>query len=496
MKKKICILGGGTSGWMTAAFLSKYFNNDVEISIVYNHQDPVIGVGESTTPTFVNFCKFIDISVGEMIKELGATIKLGIKFDNWNGDNKYFFHNFNCLQDIPRMITGHNLIASYGISEKDDYDAESYQQIFTETNILPIDPTYEILSPHAMHIDAVNFSKLIKKKFEHKVAVYDDIIVDIKTNENGIESLQGEHNLYKADIYIDSSGLQSKLISMFDNHWIDKSNQLPMDSAFFFKIPHNNKNIPNFTDAIATSNGWIWKIPLKDRYGCGYVFSSKFTDIDDARNRFKFFLKEKHNIDAELNRCINFKTGYYESQWNKNIVSIGLSSGFAEPLESTSIHMIINQIFTFSKTWKFNNNNWNRQIYNNLMSNMYEQCFKFIRLHYDTKRNDSKLWIYLNENKEQWLLDYNEKCQTGMIDQFDIFYNWDRDLSTNIFAVEAWTRVTTGLGKIDKDIIQKYLQDIGMHDLAKQSYDHLQFARNDLLKKAMHHDEFLKIFQN
>ncbi len=493
MKKKICVVGGGTAGWIAASYIKKSYNDLVDVTIVYDHSEPVIGVGESTTPAILDFLHTVGLSYNDLIKNIGSTLKVGIKFTDWNGDGKRYYHNFSSLRTPHPTISDINLIAAHELINGLDTGGETYSSYASDNFLIPVDNNKECMANVALHIDGVAFSEYLSSKFSNLVSVIDDKVVDIEIKNNKIDYVTCDKigKIY-ADIFIDATGLKSVLMNKLKNNFVNKSQYLHMDSAFTATIP-NTQNIPPYTEAIATKDGWIWKIPLQTRYGSGYVYSSKFTKDEDARQEYIKHIKEVHGIENPevSNMPIKFTPGYWEEQWTGNCVAVGLASGFVEPLEATNIHMIITQSRLFCGCWDANETEWSRTVYNKLTSNMYEQTFDFIRFHYHTKREDSPLWIECKNNKPQWLINLSEKFKKGMITSFDVYYNWDRILGNNIFGLAAWTRVGLGLEMFNTIAVKHWLESRGAVEGAAEMFDLMEQEKSK--GTFIKHDTFLKL---
>ena len=495
--KKICIVGAGTAGTIAASIIKKKYGNKVHVTVVYDPNVPVIGVGESTTPLMFACCNYLGISFEDLIKNTDSTIKLGIKFTNWNGDNKYYFHPFNAVQVGINTPHEFNLVSAYGIANGVDRGAETFPDEVMEKMLVPSNAKDMYAVGSAVHINANTFSTYLKRRFEHEIEYIEDAIVDVKTNQGHIQAVVGEKQTYTADVFIDCTGLKRQLMNAIGNPtWQDMTEYLYMDAAVVCEVPHEGIDIPNYTEAIATPDGWMWKIPLTYRYGTGYLFSQKFTNEQDAIARFKKHLKEAHDFDAPDNlRVIKFKTGFYRNQWFGNCVSIGLASGFIEPLEAQAIHMIITQSFKFADLYALEPSQWSQDVYNHQMFKMYEKTYDFIRLHYHTKRNDSALWQHIQQTVPNWLKNFINKTQNGFINANDIFYDQDRVQGTNIFHMENWTRVIHGLGWFTKEGAQKYLQAHNLEKVAEDAFIQNNMAVRKIVLNYIKHENLIKRIQ-
>lgn len=491
MIKNLCIIGGGTAGWMAASYLKSRLKDSINITIIYDHNNPVIGVGESTTPPFITFLSSIGIDYKELIKEINSTIKVGIKFTNWNGDNQRYYHSFTLFDQIPPLVNDANLIAAYEIANNLDTGAETYCSKHCDEMKFPIDGI-DPAGSFALHIDGQLFSEFLKNKFSSYITVINDVVQDIVLENNKITKIICKDNVISSDFYIDASGLDSICMKKMNSDFIDMSDYLPMNSSIPLQLPIVLDNIPPYTEAFATENGWIWKTPLSNRLGLGYVYSNKFTSDQEAKEDFKNHVLEFYNIDADLNRIIRFTPGCWKEQWKGNCISIGLASGFVEPLESTNIHMIINQLRLFCDNLDNNLSEWSRKNYNKLILSMYQQTFDIIRLHYNTKRMDSKFWNYINSNKPEWILDFESKCKSGMITSLDVYNNWDRRISCNIFGLTAYTRIAYGLGLFDSKEIKMWLTNFNFYELSKESFENTNRMKSDSFLNYIRHKDYLR----
>ena len=198
---------------------------------------------------------------------------------------------------------------------------------------------------YALHIITNDFGEYIRKNIENEVDFIDDIAEEINSDGKNIQSIKFKNSgEVTADFFIDSSGFNSVLLEKLNPEWNDIRDILPMDRAIPQQVPYDFKEVPSYTLAEARKHGWIWRIPVGDRFGTGYVYSSRFTTDEEAREDYNNWLQENFNVSLETDRIIEYKPGYYEKNWIGNCMAIGLSSGFVEPLESTGIHIIIQQM--------------------------------------------------------------------------------------------------------------------------------------------------------
>ena len=446
--KKIIIIGSGTSGLMTAAVFKRFFAGRVKVEVYYDSKRKTIGVGESTTQAFVDFIRrYLHIHPADFIKDTGSTVKLGILFKNWT-KNKEYFHGFNeCNLDNSRGEYPESL---HSIPNGTFNGGTLYNKATTTV------PSHDFYYNHAVHIDTQLITKYILDDIKDEIDHIDDVVEKVNSDGKSIQSIvfknKGE---VTADFYVDASGFSNVLFKHLNPDWVDITNYLPLDRAIPQQIPHNLVEIPSYTQAEATKDGWIWQIPLKKRYGTGYVYSSKFTTDEEAKKNYNEWLKKNHGVELnEDPRIIHYKPGYYKKNWIGNCLSVGLASGFIEPLESTGLQILYNQIQFFVKnntTLKFLE--FDRRNYNNFNEESYVDIFNFICLHYNTNRTDSPFWQYMTNNKTDWMKAYEEKCSLEFIPSGIT----DEDSQ---FHIDSYMQVSEGLGMVNVDAVNEFLKNL------------------------------------
>lgn len=489
--KKITVIGNGTAGVICSTFFKSFWKDSAEIELIYDSKKDIIGVGESTTPSIFDYLKYIGVSSHELIKNTNCLLKLGIKFKNWTGPNKHFFHNFNEPNiDHNSLNDTYFLSSAYGIL-KDEFDNDFYlQDFFLEENKVP--QCFPDDTSHALHIDAKEFSKYILDKFRDKISVIDSEIVNVEVKNNNIESLTLKNGTkVKSDLFVDASGFSRVLFKHLDSEWVDMSSYLPMNRSIPNPINKTYNTIPTFTLSESTKNGWIWQIPLQNRYGSGYNYSSKFTTDEEARKDFDKWLNKTHKVKLESDKIINYETGYYRDQWIGNCISVGLSSGFVEPLESSSIHTIIRQAFYITNLYSLHINEFSVKTYNRKMRNMYKTIFDFIRLHYYLKRNDSEFHSYMNETTPDWIKELESKLENYFINFYDFFDN------DELFTTMNYIIMCNGLSLIkSKDGIKKYLSNNNFLEISKSCYQQIDRIKMVNRHKSIDHHELIQFIKN
>ncbi len=345
--RKIVILGGGTAGWMTAAALAKA-NAPPQFSITLIESDDIgiIGVGEATIPTIHWFNRLVDLHETELIRETRATCKLGIEFVNWNGEGSRYFHPFGRYggpADGP--VFYHRWIRQKLAGSVPDFQAFSLSTRAARAGRFapPSNDPNSIFATlgYAYHFDAGLYAAFLRRRCESKGVRR----VEGKVTQVGQDPTSGfitsltthRDEVVEGDLFIDCSGLRALLIEdTLHTGFEDWSHWLPCDRAQAIPTERVQDPIPH-TRATAHPAGWQWRIPLQHRTGNGIVYSSSFSSDEQAAATLRAHLDSPALSEPRL---IRFQTGRRRKAWNKNVVAIGLSSGFLEPLESTSIHLI------------------------------------------------------------------------------------------------------------------------------------------------------------
>jgi tryptophan halogenase len=345
--RKVVILGGGTAGWMTAAALAKVNQPpQFEVVLLESEEIGIIGVGEATIPTIHWFNGLADVGEAELFRETRATCKLGIEFAGWNGDGSRYFHPFGRYgggRDASMFY--HRFIRAQlsGATEGHPQYSLTTEAAYAGKFAAPAADTDSILSTlgYAYHFDASLYAAFLRKRAESRcVRRIEGRVVEIRQDpESGfVRSLKTQRDeVIEGDLFIDCSGLRALLIEeTLKTGFEDWSGWLPCDRALAVPSERVADPVP-YTRSTAHAAGWQWRIPLQHRTGNGLVYSSAFLSDDEAAAILHARLDGKALADP---RPIRFLAGMRRKAWNKNVVAIGLSSGFLEPLESTSIHLI------------------------------------------------------------------------------------------------------------------------------------------------------------
>lgn len=427
--KKILIVGGGTSGWMTANYLARQLGTNAggtEITLVESSDIPTIGVGEATIPPIRTLVSLLGFDEAEFMRETSATFKLAIKFDNWNkqaakmGDvADSYYHTFGKFNQVNT-----DLMAPYWVMDREKSGLSFVDYTMFEGRVIDAgcgpkritDQPFIGPLQYAYHFDAGRLAELLKKKGKAEgITQLIGTVDDVKLKENGdIASVKTkEHGELTADLYIDCTGFRARLIEeAMGTEFTGMNDVLFCNKAVACQIPYADPKeaIPPYTTATAHTEGWTWDIPLNNRRGVGYVYSDKYTDKDNAEDLLRSYLGPRgQDIDVWH---INIRTGKRRQQWKGNCVSVGLSAGFIEPLESTGIFLVdmaLRWLGDFlSTTDKFE---VAAKDFNSRMNEMYADIIDFIKLHYAiTKRTDTQFWVD-NANPDTWTTTLQDKLE-------------------------------------------------------------------------------------
>ena len=446
--RKIVIVGGGTAGWMTAAALSKYLpSNEVEITLIESEDIGTIGVGEATIPQIVTFNRMLGIDEDTFVRATGATFKLGIEFRDWGRKGERYFHPFGEYGfDLDGTEFHHFWLKQKAAGEAHGLDAYSlnasaaYAGKFIRHN----GDQRSILSKlgYAFHFDATLYARLLRDyASKNGVSRIEGKVVEVnQSNNNGfIQSviLEDGRN-FDGELFIDCTGFYGLLIEQTLNAGYENwQHYLPMDRAIAVSCSAVEPPKP-YTIATARTAGWTWRIPLQHRVGNGHVYASEYLSSDEALAQLLGILDGEALSEP---RHLRFVTGRRHQFWVKNCVAIGLSAGFLEPLESTSIHMIqtgIAKLLALFPSSDFEA--IERDEYNRLLGVTIQHIRDFIILHYAvTARDDSPFWQRMHAME----LPETLRKKMALMEASGRFFRYDDEL----FSVTSWLAVMEGQGR-------------------------------------------------
>ena len=403
--KDIVIVGGGTSGWMAAASLLKQIQH-VHITLVDKQEADSIGVGEATILDFAPFiwhqCGFTD----ECFEYCDGVKKSGISFPGWGPDGKEVWHPFffNWLIEDP----------NYSPLLLDGWSRLQDQLDIRDTML-----GYEPESRHGYHIDCSKLVQYIKSKIEDKITYIQSTVAGIDRDDKGIKSLLlDKGDIIKGDLFVDCTGFKSLLKENHDR--VDLTKRLYVDTAAVCPVPYKDKDseLHTYTIAESVDDGWVWKTPLQSRIGSGLVFNRSVTDPEKAKKAYCEYWD--HRITVDQVKIIDWTPYYDINQWDQNVVSIGLSAGFLEPLESTGVALICQGCIELIENLRARcYNKDNVDSFNVRMRQLYESSIDFVNMHYSKSYKDTPFWNYVRENyvgsERLGLYEYNLNSQEPSI---------------------------------------------------------------------------------
>ena len=402
----LCILGGGTSGFMTTSVLAKYREQsglDFDIKLIQSGDIGSIGVGESTLFNVNELFAYLGLKDSDWMRSCNATYKTAIRFEDFYKQGRYFYYPFGPSRpdaNIEQWFTVKEFYPNKYTPEKAALYFNS-QSIMNEENKL-CDVNNFLRDYSAYHFDSRLLGKYLREYSEKKgVEVVDDTFIEAKLNEDGsIKSLVCEEGTYEADLFVDCSGFESLLLGQtLNEEFISFSDTLINNKALVAKIPYTDKEnqLKNYTDCVALKNGWCWEIPLWDGLSVGYVHTNKFATEEEIE---KEFFDRYGEVEY---KTVEYKTGRHQRGWVKNVVAIGLSYGFIEPLESTGLaSTFINCMGLVEGISKRNlkYTEIDRELFNKTVGNYGIDTWRsMIEMHYFlSKRDDSDYWNHVTQD--------------------------------------------------------------------------------------------------
>lgn len=486
--KKVVILGGGTAGWISAALIKKLLASAVDVELVESNMIGTIGVGEATIPPIRLLNNVLGINEAEFIKATKATIKLAIKFENWKQQDHSYYHTFGAAGKSLAFCHFHHLLKRAGQLEDDSqlwqYDLNYLcAQAGKFAPINAKDPILEL--PYAYHFDAGLYAKFLNTFSQKMGVVRTEGMVDSveQCKDSGFIKalvLKGGKKV-EGDLFIDCSGFKGLLIQeKLKTGFEDWSQWLQCDRAIAVPSERFEQTLP-YTRSIAHSAGWQWRIPLQHRNGNGIVYSSAHYSEQQATDILLSNLDSTALADPKV---IKFQTGRRYKQWNKNVIAVGLSSGFLEPLESTSIHLIQSAVVRLVHSFPHNGisdtlvNEYNKQ-----SEVEFEQIRDFLILHYHaTQRTDSQFWQDMR----------NMEIPDSLKHKMELFKESGRLFreQDDLFIESSWLQVLIGQGIMPKDYHPIANNMSESHII--ETLEKIKKIKQEPISKLPSHDEFIK----
>jgi len=471
MRKEIVIVGGGTAGWLTALTIQKLMGYDANISIIESEEIGIIGAGEGSTPNFPGLINWLGIDYIDFLIKTNATYKIGISFENWNNMGDKYFHPFTAFHNKFDWAVSNNKeigVEYIGYLNSNNLKLDDYvlSSVLANNNLSPLTISKiddkENSVHYSFHFDAHLVAKYLKKVGERrKIKRIEGIVKGFRVDKNNqIEKIYLKGNeIIKCDFVFDCTGFKRLIVGkLFETKWKSYNKNLKVNTAIPFFLPQE-KEIKPYTRAIAMKYGWMWQIPLQNRYGCGYIFDKNYTNLEDAKKEVVDFIGNK----IEFGKQIEFDAGRYEDVWVNNCVAIGLSAGFTEPIEATSIFNVINQLSCISKNNILDYLNGNREFYkeyNNWIAKLNDDVMDFLQFHYFTNRKDTKFWSDYFETSEKSISLENK------IKKWKLLKPTELDFENESFGLANWLCVGNGINFFNSDyFIDSYKKCVFKNEL-------------------------------
>jgi hypothetical protein len=487
--RSICIVGGGTAGWLTAGIIAARHRSDsgrgLQITLVESETIGIVGVGEGTWPTMRTTLKKMGISETAFIRECNVSFKQGAKFARWvtGKESDFYYHPLVLPEGFPSLD-----LAPFWTKYSDEHedapsfsDAVCYQEAVCELGLAPkliTSPEYAGVANYAYHLDAGRFASFVREHCVQNLGIrhiVDEVTAVVKNDRGDIDYVDtSKSGRLRGDLFIDASGFRSLLLGeALGVPFVDCSDVLFIDRALALQVPYESEqsNIVPHTVSTAQKHGWIWDIGLQSRRGVGYVFSSNHTASDAALAELRAYVGDGH--DDLQPREIKIVCGHRRTFWQGNCVAVGLSGGFLEPLEASALVLIELSADMISAMMPATRETMDivARRFNETTQYRWGRIIDFLKLHYAlSKRTDSEFWL---DNRRP------ESIPDSLREQMELWrYRapGDQDFMSNseMFPAASYQYVLFGMGFRMEVGAQPLDRDLGAAQRA--------FAQNATLK--------------
>ena len=506
---RFVVVGGGTAGWITAFIIQDQIKRQklkARVAVVESSKIPTVGVGEATTAAFHVFLKHFGIDIADFMRRCEATYKLGIRHEDWRRKGYTYYGPIDDPHQVVQAPPGapSDYLNVYAVSvEKPVQDMHLFGPLL-ERKKAPWaqkpDGSMLALGPFlpAYHFDQALVGRYLK---EHSAGVelVDNVLTGVERNaETGdVTALVFEDGERLAgDFFIDATGFRKRLIvGELNAPWISYQHELPVNRALPFWLPvEEGAEIANYTRAWAQDAGWMWQIPTQFRYGCGYVYSDEFMTPDEAHAEVERVLGRKIEVRSD----IQFKIGRLETPWINNVLAVGLSSSFLEPLESTSIHGTIVQMMMFAGQYLRAPGEFTpklRDDYNKRVGRQVDDFRTFVNTHYLVERDDTPFWREVRANRIHPETRERMELWSREMPRMEHFPNYLFGLPHT--ETQLHYPVLQGLGLLDPAVArQEMARDPKLRSFAKATYDSMVKEYKQAATQALGHAQFLEAIRN
>ncbi len=478
MKKidSIIVVGGGTAGCIAALILKTRFPQK-EVKIVESADVGIVGVGESSTEHWAQFCSFIGLNQLDSILHCNATFKIGVYFDNWAEND--FMHSIG--SPFSKTIGGYfsnygHVIATGQKPQKMQSDKTWKNEVaLSNFNNLNDSPTNQY------HFDTFALNTFLHNECKKRnIEIIVDNLTGATLNEEtgDIRSVVSNDWEHFADFFIDCTGFARLLLhKTYGIKWKSYSHYFPLNSAIAFPTEEMDE-YNKYTKSTARKNGWSWTIPTQTRTGNGYVYCDGFIGKDEAHQE----MEEAYGQTLEVARSFKFDPGRLEKAWHKNCYAVGLSQSFVEPLEATSIGSIIQQMFCFMHFLP----SYDEESCNQHVNAVFENIVDYVQAHYLVKREDTPFWKEVKNNLllTPNLQSYLDKWKNRLPMSADITCPW------GMFKAINYIPILYGLDWFDRDKIKAEYDQLEMYEISQSDMDEFNNYQDNLL--WIGHRDFIK----
>ena len=461
--KSICIVGGGSAAWLAAAYISNMSQN-LSVTIIDKEVGNPIGVGEATILGFRDFMKDCGFDFNDWFENADATYKAGIFYPNWISKGNSIWHPFFMN---PILEDGVDLCSAW--SKNQHYDFKTYGLPLFDTAVNKNKIDSSIIDSYSFHVDCGKLVQYIQKRIADRVTFIASDVVDIVKENNNVKQLTlASGKSVSFDFYIDCTGFKSLLRGEGNRQSL--KDRLCCETAVAGPVQYIERptDLVPYTRAEAVDHGWIWTTPTKSRIGSGLVFNKEVTSIEEAKNYFvNYWGKDRVNKDNL--RVIDWSPYYNSEPWAGNVVAIGLSAGFIEPLESTGFALILSQtimLFNSVKDNTFSQNEIDR--YNAEYSSIFENCVDFVSMHYSKTDRTETFWQFVKKHYKET---EGIRLQRTLLKD-SVRYAKDKK-PFHIFSGSNWT---TWMVQLGEDINTKF-------NLSQEQAEHMMLKYHNVIEK-------------
>jgi hypothetical protein len=539
MIKDIVVVGGGFAGYITALMLDDVVRKwwkDTTITIIESSKLGTIGVGESTAQNIPNILASLNINPYEFMQEAKATFKISARFDNWNYEGESYHHPLMSVSHLlelkiksdkrnkPNVIDPYSIIyldMLYLLAKDIPCENVGFNELAYE-NKLPFkylgNEEYELIKigdddktliPKSgldtilgFHMDANLSAKFLQGKCkERNITVIDGKVVDwqLDSETGNLKELGLEDGTkIEGDFFFDCTGLRRLLLGeIFKEEFIDYSKWIPQNSVSIIKdgVKYKEDEDPkNYTILDAQKHGWMFKIPLYNRMGSGYVYSNKFVDADTIKKEQIEHWK-KQGYDVEVDRQFSWTPGKFKRSWVKNCIAVGLSEGFVEPLDGNALILSMSLFKEFLPRYHrhmlFDGSDVDE--FNNLALDAYDHTKNYVYFCHLAKRNDSDYWKYFKEddNMPDWIREKIWLWEHRSLRGYEKLTD-----QLNPFGIGSWTTIGQRSGYIGAHTAARDLEVYKVEPEAEQVFNMSKNAKKEVLKHSSPHNDVLKWINN